>query len=333
MTHGGRACAVIGHVALAIFFMRLGGEWRASAGELPAAAPGDRASAGVSGGLVELPRQTLFDPPSYEVGFEPLAETDEIRDADALPYFASEPRRRAGAGLLSDLVRDQQNFYSRDSLLMLGVGFAAGGAIANTSLDGAIQRHLQSSILGAESDEWYHTFHASKELGNGMYALPVFAGAWLGGELLPKSDAASTFGLWGARSLRGFAAGAPPVIGLQLLTGGSRPGESPHGSRWQTYNDNNGVSGHSFMGALPFITAAKMSDSGAEKAIWYAASLLAPLSRANDNAHYPSQVALGWWMAYLAASAVDATDHGNSRWSFSPYLTGDGTGVVGEYRF
>lgn len=81
------------------------------------------------------------------------------------------------------------------------------------------------------------------------------------------------------------------------------------------------------------ITAAKMSDRPVIKASFYAASSIAPLSRVNDNAHYPSQVALGWWMAYLAASAVDATDHPNSRWKFYPYTTGADTGMLAEFKY
>jgi membrane-associated phospholipid phosphatase len=87
------------------------------------------------------------------------------------------------------------------------------------------------------------------------------------------------------------------------------------------------------MGALPFITAAKMSDRLGWKVTWYAASTLAPLSRAADGAHYPSQVALGWGMAFLAASAVHSTDNPNARWRILPFTTFGGSGMAVEYRF
>jgi hypothetical protein len=45
------------------------------------------------------------------------------------------------------------------------------------------------------------------------------------------------------------------------------------------------------MGSLPFITAAKMTENRGYKVLFYAGSAIAPLSRVNDNAHYPSQVA------------------------------------------
>lgn len=228
---------------------------------------------------------------------------------------------------------DQKSFYSPESLTLLGSGFVVGGAMANTSMDEGIQRHFQSSVRGATSDEWFESLHASKELGNGMITLPVFASAWGLGEVFPDNAMAAWGGRWGERSLRGFAVGAAPLVALQQLTGGSRPTESVENSEWHPFHDNNGVSGHSFMGSLPFITAAKLTDNPAYKTLFYAGSAIEPLSRVNDNAHYPSQVALGWWVAYLAASAIDATDNPNARWKFSPLITREGSGVQAEIRF
>ncbi len=74
---------------------------------------------------------------------------------------------------------DQKNFYSAESLTLLGGGLIVGGAMANSSIDDGIHRHFQSSVRGATSDDWFESLHASKELGNGMYTLPVFATAWL----------------------------------------------------------------------------------------------------------------------------------------------------------
>ena len=153
------------------------------------------------------------------------------------------------------------------------------------------------------------------------------------GNLLDGNPAAESASIWGERSMRGFLVGDPPLLALQQLTGGSRPTETNEGYEWHPFSDNNGISGHSFMGSLPFITAAKMSQSRSLKATYYAASAIAPLSRMNDNAHYPSQVALGWWMAYLSASAVQATDQPGTRWKFIPYSTGDSNGILAEYQF
>lgn len=241
--------------------------------------------------------------------------------------------RRHSSGLLASIWNDQLNFYSSESLLLIGVSLGAGAAIANTQLDGDIQRHLQSSLHHANSDEWLEGLHANKELGDGRYTLPIFASAWALGSILPPSQFSDGSRIWGQRTIRGFLVGAPPVLLLQRVTGSSRPGETANGSEWEPFRDNNGVSGHAFMGSLPFITAAKMSDSLAWKTTFYAASALAPLSRTADGAHYPSQVALGWSMAFIAATAVHSTDNPNSRWHIMSTATPNGSGMALEYRF
>ncbi len=240
---------------------------------------------------------------------------------------------KSNDSLLDRLLQDQKNYYSAESLSLLCGGLIVGASMANTSIDESIHRHFQSSIRNANSDDWFESLHASKELGNGKYTLPIFAGAWALGKLAPDNRFVENTGTWGERSMRGFLVGAPPLVLMQHLTGGSRPGETNESSEWHPLRDNNGISGHSFMGALPFITAAKMTERRGLKTLYYAASTIEPLSRMNDNAHYPSQVVLGWWMAYLAASAVDATDNPNAKWRFYPFSTGTNSGVLAEYKY
>jgi hypothetical protein len=121
------------------------------------------------------------------------------------------------------------------------------------------------------------------------------------------------------------------MLALQYLTGGSRPGESPNQSKWDPGADNNGVSGHSFMGAIPFLSAAKMADNTWLKAGLYAGSALPALSRINDDDHYPSQAFLGWWIAYLAASAVDHSQDSVNDNRVHILPRPDGVGVAIEY--
>ncbi len=278
----------------------------------------------------DLAPDDLAPDPAWGVQLETAHDSPLFEQfADSPDEFILDRRPAIAERIWSDHV----NYYSPESLALLGSGLLVGGAMANTSIDDGIQRHFQSSVRNANSDEWLESLHANKELGNGLYTLPVFASAWAMGELFPDSELLRISGQWGERSIRGFMVGAPPIIVLQQLSGGSRPTEKLHGSHWQPFQDNNGISGHAFMGALPFITAAKMTGDSRLKFVYYAGSTLTPLSRINDNAHYPSQVALGWWMAFLAASAVDATDNPESRWKFYPYPTGDGAGVLFEYRY
>jgi len=248
--------------------------------------------------------------------------------------FDTNPRpqsQRPLHNLFGDLLTDQQNYYSNESLGALAVGFAIGSAVANTKLDASLRNSYQKNIRGTHTDEYSEALHTPKVLGNGYLAIPAFAGAALVGSWLddvPLGDAASE---WGQRSLRTILVGAPPMLAMQLVTGASRPGETDDGSHWKPFQDNNGVSGHSFMGAVPFICAAKMTDNPYWKVAFYVGSTLGAFSRINDDRHYSSQVMLGWWMAYVAASAVDHTQQDKNLTIF-PLLIADGVGVGIEYR-
>ncbi|WP_339733833.1 phosphatase PAP2 family protein [uncultured Gimesia sp.] len=235
--------------------------------------------------------------------------------------------------LWSQVKADHVNYYSQESLTWLAGGFGVGAIMANTSLDGGIQNHFQSSVHSASSDEWLHGLHAQKELGNGRYTLPLFAAAWAAGALFEKIPLVNATGEWGERSIRAIIVGTPPMLAMQYVTGASRPGETTANANWKPFQDNNGVSGHSFMGAIPFLAAAKMTDKPLLKLVFYAGSTLAPLSRVNDNRHYPSQVFLGWWMAWIATNAVDATQNADRNWSVFPISYSGGTGIAFEYRW
>lgn len=235
--------------------------------------------------------------------------------------------------LIDRLKNDQYHFYSSDSLAALGLGFGVGAIAANTRIDDQIHSHFHSSIVNASSDEWFEKLHASKELGNGIYTLPVFGAVWLAKEAIDGPPALEAVGTWGERSMRAFVVGVPTVVVGQRLTGGSRPGELASGSNWHPAKDNNGVSGHAFMSSLPFITAAKMTENPLGKTFFYAGSLLGPLSRMNDQAHYPSQVGLGWLIAYVSASAIAKTDTGKEGWSLKPFSTGTDNGIAAQYRW
>lgn len=231
------------------------------------------------------------------------------------------------------LTSDQSNYYSGESLLALGFTFGTGAAIANTEADTQLHQHFQTSVRGARSVELFDFLHANKELGNGLYTLPIMGAAWLANEYVDGPPAFEHFGTWGERSMRGFVVGAPPLIVMQRLTGGSRPYETNEGSQWHPFRDNNGVSGHAFMSSLPFITAAKMTDNPWEKSLWYLGSTLGPLSRVNDNAHYPSQIGIGWAMAFVAATAVQQSDTGKRGWRLLPEAPTGGSGFAFRYQW
>jgi hypothetical protein len=233
----------------------------------------------------------------------------------------------------NSILADHAEFYSPEGLLWLAGGFGAGAVVANTNFDERVIRdEYTENVILARSDHLYEALHEPKVLGNGWYTVPVFAAAALAQPWIEDLPLGSVTAEWGRRSLRAALVGAPPLLLAQVATGGSRPGEAPWGSRWRPFHDNNGVSGHSFMGAVPFITAAKMSDNPWMKAGFYAASVFPALSRINDDQHYFSQVCLGWWIAYLSASAVDRAQNPNARRRFFLFSQAGGLGLGFRYQ-
>ena len=191
---------------------------------------------------------------------------------------------------------DYRNFYlSGDNLIHLGIGIGCAGLFANTSMDGDIQEFYQDNVRSDATDDLSNVL---KVPGNIFVTVPILIGTYL-------AFNESSAGEWASKSLRAMIVGAPTGLLLQRLTGASRPSEGD--SKWKPFHDANGLSGHAFIGAVPFITAAKMNENPYMKGLLYGLSFLPSLSRINDNKHYFSQSALGWYLAYLSCNAVEKT--------------------------
>jgi len=234
----------------------------------------------------------------------PRLSSDGIEgNADREPPWAhSAHPRLARTG--SKIVEDYRNFYSCESLVCLTAAFGAGALMANTGFDTTMQTAWQQSVTPTDVGTF---FSDCKPLGEGRYALPIFGAAAITGIILEGNPTGDVIGEWGSRSLRMFVVGAPPLYVLQLATGASRPVDG-YGSQWHMFNDNNGVSGHAFIGAIPFLAAAEMVENPWAKGGLYVCSTFTGLSRVNDNAHYPSQVFLGWYLAFASSVAVSRTE-------------------------
>ncbi len=226
---------------------------------------------------------------------------DGVADREP-PWAHSGYPRLARSGY--KVVEDYRNFYSCDSLVCLTAAFGAGALMANTGFDTTMQTAWQQSVTPTDLGTF---FSDCKPLGEGRYALPVFGVAAITGIILEGNPSGDIIGEWGSRSLRMFVVGAPPLYVLQLATGASRPVDG-YGSQWHMFNDNNGVSGHAFIGAIPFLAAAEMVENPWAKGGLYVCSTFTGLSRINDNAHYPSQVFLGWYLAFASSVAVSRTE-------------------------
>lgn len=276
-------------------------------------------------------------------GFQRLPNVDEgaawnaaspADDAErpSLAAATSASQALTMSGFLQDVLADHRNYYSPTSLVALAAGFGVGAAVANTSGDESFRDFYQENVRDTRTDEWSEAMHTPTVLGNGMLVLPVFAATAMAGEMMDEMPMMSVAGDWGEQSLRTALVGFPSMLLMQKATGASRPAETGHDSQWRFWNDSNGVSGHSFMGAVPFITAAKMTHNPWYKAAFYAASTGAGVSRINDDRHYASQVLLGWWMAYVAADAVMQTENAAKQIALVPLETPDAAGIGVELR-
>jgi len=189
---------------------------------------------------------------------------------------------------------DYRNFYlDKTNLIQFGLGLGAACVIANTSTDREIRDFYMRNIKSDNTDRFSQV---SRQPGEVFLTVPALLGvyAFLG-------DASA--GNWAERSLRSIIVGIPGGLILQRAIGASCPSDG--GSGWKPFNDDHGLSGHAFIGAVPFITAAKMNDNIYMKGAFYVLSLLPALSRINDDDHYFSQAALGWYLALLSCKAVE----------------------------
>jgi hypothetical protein len=232
--------------------------------------------------------------------------------------------------LWPEILQDHRNYYSLENFGRLVVGFSVGAALANTDADQKIHSWYQRDVRSSGSDDFAHV---AKKFGEGGYVLPAMMAGWLGGECFYDTRCGDTIDEWGQRSLRSALVGTPPMLLMQYVTGGSRPVDPQPHSDWKPFSDNNGVSGHSYICALPFINAAKMTDEWPLKAGFYACSTIGGWSRINDDAHYTSQVILGWWMAFCAATAVDETGPHERHWEITPMPATDGMGMAFTYQY
>lgn len=218
------------------------------------------------------------------------------------------PPAKPGVGAI--IAEDYSTYYSKDRLTRLGIAFGAGAVMANTNIDINIRNWYQDKVRNEQTDSWAsnvandHGFYA-KTFGEGKYMVPVALLA-ASTNLMAEDTAV---GNWGANASRAYIVGLPAMWGMQFATGAARPSHNdPLGSSWQPFNNKgyaHGVSGHSFVGAVPFLTIAYMNpDNGWVKYPAYVASAAAGWSRINDDAHFPSQVMLGWYMAFEAVDAV-----------------------------
>ena len=193
---------------------------------------------------------------------------------------------------------DFGKFYAeRENLVRLGIGLAGAGILANTSIDEDFRDRYQADLRSGDTD---HVSKAFKVFGAVYVAAPLYLGAYGAGSMLGSPIMEE----WAQKSIRASVVGTPAVLGLMVALGADRPSEGGN-SAWKPFHSWHGVSAHAFIGAVPFMTAASMTENAYVKAALYGMSTLTGLSRINDDQHYLSQAALGWYLAYLSSCIVE----------------------------
>ena len=200
---------------------------------------------------------------------------------------------------------DYGNLYNCNNVKNFGVVLIGAGILANTEMDHNFQRWYGKHIRSGATNDFSKV---SKQFGEGIIFVPMMAGAALTYRFSQRKWGLQecTLGEFTDRSARGYLVGAPALFTFQRLLGGARPCNG--NSYWRPFRRENSVSGHAFMGAVPFITAAQMTDNPCIKGLFYTLSVFTGWSRVNDDRHYLSQVVLGWYLAYLSVRAVSMTE-------------------------
>ncbi len=222
--------------------------------------------------------------------------------------------------------KDYSEFYSSDRLIRAGFVFAGGAVFANTNLDQDIQDDYQNNTRSPGTDDFAKF---TKTFGEGKYLITLSLATALTSHYLETSGERSAVGRWGQNTIRAYIVGGPATLLTQQLTGASRPEETLDSSNWKPFNDSNGVSGHAFIGAVPFMTVARMYDNNKlVKYLMYTASTFTAWSRVNDNSHYFSQAVLGWYLAYEATDTVSTTNTKTNSIAYMPFIGPDSFGVA-----
>jgi hypothetical protein len=261
-------------------------------------------------------------PPDGATASSPAADRD--RPSDFMSVWENEFQLGAHR-----VWNDTRAFYSWPSLAEIFVGVGAAGAVANTNGDTEFREWYQHQVRSTASDG---VSHYCEFMGNGWYVIPAVGATALAGRVFQDSEVLEPFGAFADRATRAYMVGGGPLLLMQYTLGASRPMDPTDNSSWNVFENSHGASGNAFVGAVPFITAAKMSDDPWLKGGLYFCSILPGWARVNDDAHYLSQACLGWWLGYIACQAVDVSERKNPHLSVAPMLTPEMNGIGVTYQ-
>jgi hypothetical protein len=257
----------------------------------------------------------------------PVWSSELIIDSD----IVAKKSKGAMDRMLSTIANDYHTYYEYSKFNEFLFALAVSGTLANSDLDQEIfQDLLHDDLNSHSSNKVFNQFNNAGGYSQLRYAVPFYFASMLAGNALSESSTDNVLELWGSNALRTVILGAPQQLFFSYATGGQRPSEGD--SNWDLFNGDNGVSGHAFYGAVPFLTAAQLTSNNYIKTSWIIASMLPGLSRVNNNKHYMSQVFLGWSLALVSSNAVFQVDYGLDI-KITPLVSEDGMLVGIQYRF
>jgi membrane-associated phospholipid phosphatase len=239
----------------------------------------------------------------------PIVSTNRFSDfIDNNNFSESKPFYKIGKNLFCD----HKNYYTRcDNLFGLGLGLMVHATLSNTTVDQNFRNWYQDNVRMSGTNR---VSRSLKTLGEGAIWIPIF-GITTGIHCISQkfyqpNQRFNFIGDYSSMVLRSYVVGTPTLILFQYMLGCSRPSDDKsYHSQWHFLGDNNSFSGHAFIGAAPFLVAANMTERSWLKVILYLCSTFAGISRINDDAHYLSQVVLGWYVSYLAVRSVSQTNN------------------------
>ena len=216
-------------------------------------------------------------------------------------------------------LHDAKNFYSKETGSTLLKGLVPAVLMAHTPMDKRVTSFYQDKIRGNATDK---TAKAIKLNGDNKFLVVTYLSNITLGYFLRDTKAGMGMYNFGVNAIRSTIVGLPPLIFGQNFIGAGRPEHFK--SHWTPFSNDKAISGHAYMGAVPWITLAMMVKNPILKTICYAGSTGVCFSRLNDNAHYPSQLLLAWILAYSSCNAVHRTD---------TYISVDGNAITVGFNF
>jgi hypothetical protein len=245
-----------------------------------------------------------------------------------------QPTERGWRSRLDDdidlCLEDYSRFYSWQNLGLVAAGVAVAAPIANTKADQSFRNWYQHRIYDSRLNSTADAYNYAAQL---WVVIPVGLEAWaLAGKAGDNYAFDGCIYEWANRSLRAAAVGYPTVLALFVTLGAKRADQN--NSYWHPFNDVHGVSGHAFIGAVPFLTAAAMTDNPCYQVPLVLGSMVEGWDRIHMDRHYLSQVIQGWWLAYLSVKAVDMTQSiHRSNWTICPTVSPEGAGMMLQIKF